>query len=255
MKLKIRKALVDGFKAVKTNPAILAAGFVYFLLGTSMQSYIENSALTINTSGFDAGYFISLYGFIMAINLIGIFLHGLMIVLSAKGKKFSVQSAMSLVTSKYVTMFLASIVATLFVSAVLVIVFIPSILVLSSIFPPRGPSDFTPMLLSLPILVPIMIFIGLKLAYLHQTILLNGKGPISSLKTSWNVTKSNLWGILALVLLTAVISTIIIIPFSIIDVMLKTPDFASIASFVYMTFMTPWIIASLTQSYLQLKRG
>ena len=213
MKLKIGKAFEDGYNVLINNPVLFFIGFVYAviikLLEPQMPHMMTNYRMVMD-------YFT--YGGInlIAIVLLGGFLNGMIIVLSAKGKKFSVGSALNLVASRFIVIVLASIIAVAIISLGLVVLIIPG------------------------------IFLAIRLLFYDQAILLNNQDVVESLKMSWNVTKGNWWRIFALVILIALVTLIISLPISIFNKIL--------ADFVASTFVVPWAVATYTKAYLQLKR-
>jgi len=216
MKLKIKKSIADGFSSIKANPVLILIGLFYTIIIKLLEpSYLSplNGRITYNLSEM----FFSYGGLnLIAIILVSIFINGVMIVLVAKGKKFSLASALKLVASKYVTLVLASILG-----------FIINVLGLIALILPG-------------------IFLSIKLFYFEQAVLLNNKGIVESLKTSWNVTRGNWWRVFALVILIAIISLIIIMPVSFLSKI--------VADFIGGIFIVPLTVVAYTKSYLQLKR-
>ena len=214
MNLKIKKSVIDGFNTLKDNPIVLLVGLIYGIL----VKLLEPGNLPIydgaNLRLFDSIYVEGIN--LTAIILLGIFINGLIIVLSAKGKKFSITAAVKLVASRYPTILFAYIL-TFIINALGLLAFV----------------------------VP-GIFLSIKLLYFEQAILLNGKGAVESLKMSWNVSRGNWWRVFALVLLISLISLMIVFPVNFFD--------RHIADFVASSLIVPFVAASYTKSYLQLKR-
>ncbi len=216
MKLKIKKAIVDGFNALKETPIIILIGLIYaiasFLLKPDIPTSISNGS---NASFFDIFSPLNILK-IITISLIGIFTSGVMTVLSAKGKKVSLISATNLVASRYLILLLATILGFALTFLGLVALILPG------------------------------IFVFIKLSYYEPAVLLNNKGILESLKISWNITRGNWWRIFALFILLVLVSW---------GIMAVTDLFSTTATdFFYNIFLFPWFVAVFTKSYLQLKR-
>jgi len=216
MELKIKKSIVDGLSSIKANPILILVGLFYAIITKLLEPrnlMPLNGGITYNLSEI----FFSYGGLnLITIVLVSIFINGVIIVLVAKGKRFSMMSAVKLVASKYFTLVIASILG-----------FIINILGLIALVVPG-------------------IFLSIKLFYFEQAVLLNNKGIVESLKTSWNVTRGNWWRVFALVVLMAIISLIIIMPISFLSKV--------VADLIGGIFIVPLVAATYTKSYLQLKR-
>lgn len=211
--LKIGKAISDGVNVVKDNPIMILIGLLYGVVIKLVepkgldQAYLNSDFFSIISSASINLAFII---------LIGIFVNGIMIVLSAKGRKFSLGSAINLVCYKFFVLLFASIVSFMIIGLGFIALIIPG------------------------------IFLSMRLLFYEQAILLNNKGIVDSLKMSWNVAKGNWWRIFGLAILISLISLLISVPLDLIN---KT-----IADFVAATFIVPWVAATYTKAYLQLKR-
>lgn len=217
MKLKIKDSVLDGFYTIKNNPVILFVGLIYAIIIKLLEP--KNLAQPLDGElSYNLYDFVYSYGGLnlIAIILVSIFINGVIIVLAAKGKKFSTMSAVKLVASKYVILLLSSILVFAVTALGLIALILPG------------------------------IFLFIKLFYFEQAILLNNKGVVESLKVSWNVTRENWLRIFTLVILIALLSLVIVVPI----------DFFSrhIADLIGGILIVPLVATIYTKSYLQLKK-
>ena len=215
MKLKIRNAIKDGFTALKNNPVIILVGLAYIAVAKLLEPQLKPA---LGSGAFSFSEFIFSYGGLnlLAIILLSVFINGVIIVLAAKGNKLSLMSAISLVASKYAALLLSSILVFIITALGLVALVLPG------------------------------IFLSIKLLYYEQAVLLNNKGAVEALRTSWNTTKGNWWRVFGLALSLALISLVILMPVSFLSDI--------IADFIAGIFVVPFVAAAYTKSYLQLKR-
>ncbi len=177
------------------------------LFAAIVTTLLRLDALSI-MSNFDVSSIIGKFFFAI---LILVFEVGLLTVLSAG---YSFKAALNLVISKYITLLMASILFYIIIILGSVALFFPGVFLLT------------------------------KLLFYQQTILLNSKGTIDSLKASWNVTKGNWWRIFALTFFLS-------LPNIALSPMVLS---LTIGHFIAFILYYPWFIASLTQAYLQLKK-
>ncbi len=247
-KLKIVKSLKDGFESVRTNPKLILVTLVYLGIITGLISPIlpfQNPDYIKNVNVLEI--FPLFFGIILVTNLVSIFSTGLLIALVAKGKRFPLAAAIRFVMSRYPTLVLSSILLLAAVGLGFLIFGVGGILLLGA----TGLGGATPFLFL--IIFPVMVFASLKFIYIYPTIVLDNKGAVESLKSSWRITGGNLRGLLGMVILITVISVIIELPV-IISQLLGNLIIASILNIIVSLFLTPWTMATITHSYLQLRK-
>lgn len=243
--LQIKKSIIDGFESVKTNPKLLLVTLVYLGIIFAFVSAVvpfQDPYSFKNPAMLES--FPSLFGVIIIVNLISIFLTGLLVILVAKGRKFPLMAGIKLVSSKYIKLVLATIFSVIIIGLVVGVVAIGVIAF----------SILTGISYAFFLLIVVAIFIALKFIFFYQVILLENKGIVQSLKTSWQITKGNMWRILGLAILTYIILFAIYLPAIVSQLVFANMLAASILNLIGTLFLTPWFIAILTHSYLQLRK-
>ena len=189
MGLDIGKALKEGLTVLRDNPVI----FVPALIGAVISSLLNFYQTTFLDSMFGSEYFtgvaageivLRVMEFMLAYTplllvsfVIFLFLNGVCIRMVYDGRKgkASLKGAAQLVASKYVTLF----VGTVIYGVVLIIGLIARVI----------PG----------------IYIGIKWVFYEYAILFEKDGARSSLRRSWEMTKGNWWALFALMLIFGII--------------------------------------------------
>jgi len=224
MKLKILKALEQGFNVMEKRPVILIPAVIVALLSAYIYYVAEmfmTSFLLIDETFVGFSSLASSIALIFIISeLIGIFLYGMIIKIAADSKKrISLGRTAKFVAGKYLRLLVAHIVF----GALILIGYIAFI-------------------------VP-GIFLTIKLMFYQYSIIIDNKSVTDSLKKSWNVTKKNWWRVFALMLIISIISAAlnqIAYLFSL--------KIGAVVLFFVTLFVTAWSISSMTMAYMQLAK-
>lgn len=225
--MDIGKALTSGFNVLIENPKILLPALIMAVISTLTSTYIGSLSLyPISTGGFglyDINLFVTLALVVIMTSLINLFLSGMIIrmVYDATRRKLSLSGAAKVVLGKYVTLLISSIV---FYIAVIVGVF--------------------------AFIIP-GIFLLIRLLFFEYAILIDNEDVAGSLKKSWRMVKGRWWNVFALVLIIGLISFGLGFFAGILGAF--SPILYLIVYFLLILFLSPWVNATLTFAYLQLR--
>lgn len=96
------------------------------------------------------------------------------------------------------------------------------------------------------------VYLATRLSVFKQSVMINDKGVIESLKESWGLVKDNWWEMFFLGVATIVPS--VALPLALVPLYSLVPNFILTGlNVIFDTFILPWRVSSITSAYLQLK--
>ncbi len=226
-KIKIWKSIKEGFEILIKNPVIFVPAFVIAVLNSLTDTLFSNVPEPTETLSREVlAYFISFMMWFIIFTLISIFLTSVIIrlVYDAIGGKASLFESAKIAVLKYPTLLISGIIYFFIVGFGTLALIIPG------------------------------IFLFVKFLYYQYAILLDNEGIINSLKKSWKITDGNWFSTFLIMLFFFAIFFISAI-LSLIFEILNLP-ISNLVDFITTLVVLPWLMSSLTSTYLQItERG
>ena len=261
MKIQINKALKEGFSILKNNPVIflplIFAGIIAFFTNRYLAGLVEDATAMITYLSGEEIDLSLLFSSLPIIQIVLTLLLGgivsfyfLLTTIKLTHDSFkktpSMGGAFTTAIKRFIPVFLASVLIFLLLAAAACI----SLLILTIISALNVPqSVLTVFFVFFALLnAVLMIFLQVKLIFYPYTGVIDAKGTIDSLKTSWRMTKGNFWQIILLTLITMAVALLLMI--------IAAPFPQSVAPFIgaiVQILTTGWAISVFTSSYLQIK--
>ncbi len=220
-KLDIEIALAEGFRTIFNKPAILVPSFISSLLF----SYLFYQYVKLNPKGnISPNEAILLLKITLAVVLVAIYFDSVVVRL-AYSKSFE---AFIFALKKYPVVLIATVIYVLLLALGSIALIIPG------------------------------IYLAVRLYYFIDAILIDGKGVISSLKTSWRIAKGNWWATFLLLIIIGLFSTLINALISSALSMVTFGKYVEVGVFVQAPITAvfrAWSYSAFVNAYLQLKNG
>ncbi len=221
-KLDIEVAVAEGFRTILKKPTVLLPSFISSLLFAylfyiSMQLGIKPEEIKPK----EALFFLKIF---IVIILIAIYLDSVTVRLAYT--KSSVLRAFGFALKKYIFVLVATLIYALIVA-----------------------------LGTLALIVP-GIYLAVRLYYFIDAILIDEKGIIESLRTSWRIAKGNWWATFLILLILGIFSFFInmLISSTFTIVLLgKYRDYIYVAQVPMVTVFRAWNYSAFVQAYLMLR--
>lgn len=217
-KLDIGSSVKEGFGIIKDNPVIFALIVVYALISLALRLWLEVSY----TENIEEYFLIDIFLIIFLI-LINIFLLNLIIrmVYDATQGEVSLSEGVKIASIKFLPVVGAGILFGLIVFLGIIALIIPG------------------------------FFLGTKLIYFPNAILIDDEGVISSLKKSWRIVEGNWWRTYGLFFIFSIITE------AILGISVLLSDLSVLAGFIliFVSYLfNGWMYSALVVAYLQLTR-
>ena len=222
-KLDIEIALAEGFRTLLGQPTIIIPSFVSSLLF----SYLFYLFMKLNPErNINPNEAVYLLEFTFAVVLMGMYFDSVVVRLAYT--RSSLLEAFGFALKKYPVVLIATIFYVLCVS-----------------------------LGSLALIIP-GIYLAVRLYYFIDAILIDEKGVISSLKTSWKIAKGNWWATFLILIIIGVFSTLINALISSSLSLVTLGKHLEIITFIQAPITAvfrAWSYSAFVNAYLQLKNG
>lgn len=240
--LKIIQSLKDGYKVLKVSPQIFLPALIIALLSIYTGYYMgfisqEFGLELLKTPNITEkvktlfGVIGNLTGLIVISLLVQTFITGIIIKLShdTLKRKASLKAAVKFMVSRYLTdryliLLIASAVFPFFIFLGLIVFIVPG------------------------------IYLMFRLLFYQYTIVIDNEDVVGSFRKSWKSTKGNWWRVFGLYLLILVIVMAVGAVLGTVGVFLDELWASSLTNFIISLFIVPWILASFTSAYLQIRK-
>lgn len=179
--------------------AIVIAVATMFLTAPLMN--LQNST-TLAANALSPTFWAEVLVGLIVLGLVGLFISGLIISAASMGDGADMGASFKMAASKYIS-FLGASIAGGFLS---LIAFIPGIVLLSA--GAVGYGGAIALVAGIILLIIPGIYISLRLALYQAACIAGGKRAIESVKSSWAITKGNLWSILLVLIVLGIVEGI-----------------------------------------------